>query len=479
MFSWRLKIREAQTALKAGRPEEAGQILQRESVRDFLPAKRLSEEVAKHLVQRAEQRFERGDSIASWTDLQQAARLGGCDEQIAELRQAQTQRGLQRVQQLLIQEETKMAAQQIAKLQQRGLGGSQRRAWKLIVHLIFKAREHADQGKFSAAVEMVQRAVRLLPNPQDELADMLATRAAKLVLSQNQLRQLTAELHESLTAEAWTDVLTTAEAVLELAPEHSAAKQARSRAWDAVGMKVTQVRTKEKVNRLAKSLASTHVWKSSAKVDTKQMNRQHNAKGRGQRMVAWIDGIGGYLICMGEEVMLGQPSGSGGAEIPILADLSRRHASIRREGEAYVISPIHKVRVDGVELKGPQVLTDGALVELGGSVKLRFRKPHALSSTAVLSLESHHKTDPAVDGIVLMSESCVLGSQPQCHIQCGSWTDDLVLFRRDDKLQFRTAASVEVDGEPASSSGGQIMDSHITDRMCINAETFSLSFEEI
>ncbi len=472
MFAWRLKIREARTALNDGRPEEASRILQHESVRDFLPAKRLSHEVARHLVDRAQQRMHQGDSLASWNDLQQAARLGGCDQQVAQLQQDQTDHGLQRIRSLLTRGETKLAAQQIAKLEQRHLGGNERRSWKQIVHLISRSKELSDQGK-SEAADMLERAIHLLPNPQDELADLLTAKKAKIEQQQRQLRELSARLHEVLSTEAWTEVLKIAEAVLELAPQHTAAKQARSRAWNAVGMKVTQVYRPKRVQQLANSLTSTRGWASSAEVDTKAMKPD-----AGKRIVTWIDGVGGYLICLGDEVVLGQPAGGGGADIPILADLSRRHASIRREGEAYVLTPIHRVSIDGVELKGPQVLRDGVLIELGDSVRLRFRKPHALSGTAVLSLESHHKTDPAVDGIVLMSESCVLGSQPQSHIPCRGWTDDVVLFRRDDQLQFRTAAAVEVDGAAASggtATGGGV----IADRTCINGETFSLSFEEV
>ncbi len=206
-----------------------------------------------------------------------------------------------------------------------------------------------------------------------------------------------------------------------------------------------------------------------------------------QRFVAWIDDVGGYLICLGDEVILGQPSGSGGAEIPIFADLSRRHATLHREREAYIITPIHKVRVDGTELKGPQVVKNNAFIELGESVRLRFRQPHALSSTAVLTLESHHKTEPAVDGIVLMSESCVLGSQPQSHIPCRGWTDDLLLFRRGEDLQFRTAASVTLsNGDGHGDSNGERVpkltatsSGVITHNTRIDGENFSLSFEEV
>ncbi len=221
--------------------------------------------------------------------------------------------------------------------------------------------------------------------------------------------------------------------------------------------------TLRKVYRLARSLQSTRAWTSPAKVDTKAMHSKSKPRETSRRVVAWIDGVGGYLICLGDEVMLGQPTGAGGAEIPILADLSRRHATIHRERESYVITPIHRVRVDGTELQGPVVLKNGSLIELGESVRLRFRKPHALSSTAVLTLESHHKTEPAVDGIVLMSDSCILGTQPQSHIACRGWTEDLVLFRRGEDLRFRSAAL-----------GGII-----TDNTRIDGDDFALSFEEL
>jgi len=476
MFSWRLKIREARLALNAGRPNEAGQILQQESVRDFWPAKRLSHEVAVRLVSRAEQHLQLGDSVASWSDLQQAARLGGCDQRVAELRQAQAQRGLERVRNLLMTGETTLAAEQIARLEQRCLGGSQRRAWKLIVHLIARGKDLSEHGKATEAAEMLERATRLLPDPQDELAAMFSSRQKQLQQQADELRRLSSQLHQALAQELWTEVLTTSEALLDLAPAHQAAGQARRRAWQAVGMEATQVPKtpqKRQLEQLSQIPKSTHAWTSSAKVDTRAMHSESNQHKISKRVVAWIDGVGGYLICLGDEVMLGQPTDSTGVEIPILADLSRRHASIRREGEAYVITPIHRVSIDGNELAGPTVLKDGTLVELGEAVRLRFRKPHALSTTAILTLESHHKTEPAVDGIVLMSESCVLGPQPQSHILCRKWTDDLVLFRRGEDLQFRTAASVEVDGVAVTSRGA------VTGNTRIDGPDFALSLEEI
>jgi len=113
------------------------------------------------------------------------------------------------------------------------------------------------------------------------------------------------------------------------------------------------------------------------------------------------------------------------------------------------------------------------MIQLGDTVRLKFHQPHALSATAVLTIESHHKTEPAVDGIVLMSESCILGPQSQSHIHCRNWADDFVLFRRGDDLQFRTSTSVEVDGE-ATGAGATI-----NGNCRIEGEDFALSFEEI
>jgi hypothetical protein len=168
----------------------------------------------------------------------------------------------------------------------------------------------------------------------------------------------------------------------------------------------------------------------------------------GRRLVAWIDGVGGYLICLDDEVSLGQTSTQGAADIPILADLSRRHAVIRRDGESYVLTPIHSVRVDGMKLTGPMVVRDRALLQLGDSVQLRFRRPHTLSATALLIPESHHRIEPAVDAIVLMGDSCILGPQEHSHIRCRQWPGELVLVRSGQQLRAHTEMPLEVDGQP-------------------------------
>ena len=473
---WRLRIREARIAFEEGRWDEASAMLSKNSLRDFLPAKQLSQEIASQLVSRAQDRLDSGDSLRGWSDLEHAARLGGCDEKVAQIRAAQTKRSLDRVRQFLISGETTLAREQITRLEKQNLGGDERRTWKLIVHLIAQARTLSEKGEMKAAVEMLERAKKLLPDSEDEITGVLIARQAQLEQQAEEVRHMTEKLHSALSRESWTEVLTTADALLELTPEHTAARHARQKAWQVVGMEATRIHKrpqptipKKKQNDLVpKNLASTRVWKSSGKVDTMSMDRDP-----GKRMLAWIDGVGGYLICMSDEVLLGQPAGSKGAEVPILADLSRRHATIRREGGDYVITPIHEVSLDGQKLSGPSVLTDGALIELGEAVKIRFQKPHALSATGVLTIESHHKTDPAVDRILLMSESCVFGSNSHSHVYCRNWPEDFVLYRRGDDLHFRTSAKVHVDGVETGSGG------LVSGTSRLECDYFSMSFEEI
>ncbi len=65
------------------------------------------------------------------------------------------------------------------------------------------------------------------------------------------------------------------------------------------------------------------------------------------RFMLWVDAVGGYWVCLADELIVGQPGDRGGADIPILADISARHARIRRDGEGYLIDAFREVRVGG------------------------------------------------------------------------------------------------------------------------------------
>jgi hypothetical protein len=158
------------------------------------------------------------------------------------------------------------------------------------------------------------------------------------------------------------------------------------------------------------------------------------------RFMLWIDSVGGYLACLGDEVTLGQPDEAGTTDIPILGDLSSRHARIRRDGEGYVIEALRDVRVDDRPVRDVGWLRDGSRIQLGESVRLVFRRPHALSGTARLDFVSRHRTQPSADAVLLMADTCILGPKRNCHVVCREWTREVILYRHELDFEARKEA---------------------------------------
>lgn len=308
-----------------------------------------------------------------------------------------------------------------------------------------------------------------------DIARQLETRSRDLAAQQTEGQRLSAELHTRLGEQDWSAVLSAAEAMLAIAPQHEAARQARRRAWKAVGMDVTHAMHRGRPagrvpldwNRAAEcgGKRSTRNGARSSEVDTVSGSETP------QRVLLWVDAVGGFLVCLDDEVVLGQPSQGNSIAVPILADLSRKHAVIRREAGAYVLEPLQPVRIDGREITGPTVLVDRQLIQLGDSVRLRFTKPHALSATARLDFESHHKTQPTCDAVLLMADSCVLGPATHCHVRGRDWQHDVVLYRNGADFQCRCAAPLTVDGEARS---GPI---DVESGQRVEGESFSFTWE--
>jgi hypothetical protein len=192
----------------------------------------------------------------------------------------------------------------------------------------------------------------------------------------------------------------------------------------------------------------------------------------GQRYLLWIDGVGGYLVCLDDEVSIGQAVPGNRVGIPIQGNLSRTHAVVRRE-DGYLIEPLHGVSLEGRVIHETTALSDGDEITLGEAIRLRFRQPHALSATARLEFVSRHRTHPSADGILLMAESCVLGPKWQNHVVCPEWTGDVVLYRRDGELFCRAMEPIEVDGKYCDGQARIGPNCHVA------GTDFSLCLEEV
>ena len=171
----------------------------------------------------------------------------------------------------------------------------------------------------------------------------------------------------------------------------------------------------------------------------------------------WVDGAGGWLVLRKERITIGGPAAEpepgspapGRADLSLLAELSRIHATIVRREEGYLIEPHAAVAVCDRPIIGPTALQNGYDLKLGERVQLGFRLPTALSQSAVLDFHSVHRPAQSVDGVVLMHETLLLGAGSGNHIHCPGWSSQVVLFLREGQLWCRSPSPLRIDNRTA------------------------------
>jgi len=93
------------------------------------------------------------------------------------------------------------------------------------------------------------------------------------------------------------------------------------------------------------------------------------------------------------------------------------------------------------------LLQPGDRVTLGTSCQFQFRLPVPASNTARLDLVSGHRLPVAVDAILLMADTLVLGEGVPAHITVADLKSPAVLFRHKDGLGLKHDGSLRVDGQ--------------------------------
>jgi len=442
--AWRIQLREAELAFAAGRLEEAQSILGREGLGEFHQAQKLRGRIAERMVARGAELASKGDTLAGWRDLERGAQLGADTKRVAGVRRSLIERTLLEVENLLGLGHTEQALVRLEELAARHALTREARSLDAVVRRVAAAERFMRRGKFAQAESEWQVAIALRP----DLATLEARRKA-CSLKATDLRRLSQKLHEGMAAGHWSEVLATAEELLVLSPGDVPAREARRRAWSAVGTKLADsamVPPRLVAARQAAPISVPQdVSKPVATMHDSHENESTDGK-PGSRFLLWVDSVGGFLVCEGDEVTIGQPIAGQQVDIPLLGDLSGRHAVIRRDGEGYLLKALRPTKVSGRLVDGVTLLTDGATIELGEGVVLRFRRPHPLSATARIEFVSRHRTQPAADAVILLGESCVLGPASNAHIPCRDWTQSVMLVRQGAELYCQSSGAFAVDG---------------------------------
>ncbi|MEX2176173.1 MAG: FHA domain-containing protein [Pirellulaceae bacterium] len=431
---WRFKLREAQVALDEGRLEEAARLVAEADLRQYLPVQQLQSQIAVQMARRALERAAAGDIPAGWQDIDAARELAGESADWQQLRQAVGEVAIFDIVHHLRAGDFPGATARLDALEKRKIPGMPLQSLLEVTRKLESARKLTARGKFAEALEQLSAAETLRPDLR-----LIALAKQQCQYRADRARVLLEQLHAALATNDWTRVLAVANELLEIASDHRVARDARKRAWAEVGEQLGDSRR----------LGDTQHWpgiggeRDASRPDAKLANHQP-----GLRFMLWVDAVGGFLVCLGQEIVVGQAHPSARVDVPIQADISRRHIKISRQGEGYVVHPLApKVAIDGRPIAGATLLSDGDEIALGEAVRLRFRKPHVLSASARLELLSPHRTQPFADAVLLMAESCVLGPKWQNHVVCREWKGDVVLYRQDERIFCRAMESIEIDGK--------------------------------
>ncbi|EDL60582.1 FHA domain-containing protein [Gimesia maris] len=178
----------------------------------------------------------------------------------------------------------------------------------------------------------------------------------------------------------------------------------------------------------------------------------------GVSYLLWIDGVGTYLVYLPETLKIGGPGETGvtgglaseWADLSILANLSRHHASITRSGENYFLEAMAPVFCNQRAINDRVLLTDQAALRLNTDTVLTFRQPTALSASACLEFTSHHQPQQRLDGVVLMAETCLLGANSENHVVCPHWPGTVILYRQGNQVLCRSRLAIDVNGMSVS-----------------------------
>ncbi|GIW81075.1 MAG: hypothetical protein KatS3mg105_2882 [Gemmatales bacterium] len=431
MTSAWLTLRQVQAALKNGRLEEAVRLIGQPEVQGHKHAADLLQKIGQAYVARGERSLEVDQIAKAWHDLLQAEQLGILDARSLALRQELAKRSLREGRRYLEAGEPGRAAEVFAQLRSRGVESSELALWHEAAKSWQQARDAADHGEFALAAQSAKRVADLLGNEPSPLK----TFRREVEENRTAFMQIISELHEAAEASQWRKVLELSEKALALAPLHAAARKARTRAWQVIE-------------------APTVALESSQKTPVPPDEQPSS-----QRLMLWVDGVGGYLICLDAKVSIGQAAPDGIADIPLFADISRRHAWLTRDVEGYLLEAERTVQINGQAVERT-LLRPGDRVTLGKSCQFQFLQPVPISATARLDMVSGHRLPLAVEKVILMAETLVLGRGPQVHIEMDI-EKPVILYRQKEGLGIRYAGKLNIDGNEFEERGSLTTSSQV------------------
>lgn len=464
---WRIVLRQAEESARAGRFDEALALASRPDIADHRQAVQMRGRLTLDLIARALRRAQADDVAGAIADLALAEVHGAAPDALASARLKLADQVSDEVRTLFLAGEPACVLERIDRLARHHVSGPTLRRMREAAEAWQKALSEWRRGEFGLARDALDRAERLAGGGGSEA--VFAAVRRDFEARQKSAHPAIERLYADLGGGDWARILAAADAVIELVPEHPAAKQARARAWQ----QIAALNPGADLPRRGGVVVMGDEPAEGPTVTRALRAQAESARPKsGGRFLLWADGIGGYLVCTGEEIVLGRASPDGWADVPVLGDLSRRHAALVRSGDGYLLRAFQPTFLNNRKVDAA-TLQDGDVIRLGPSVELEFHQPSPVSATARLVLVSRHRFPMAVDGVILMAETCLVGATTQAHVPAPNLEGTLVLYRQGDALWCKAPGTFEVDGK---SFAGR---APLTNKSSVLGGGFSFSLEPL
>ncbi len=439
------------------------------------------------LVVRAERQECAGNLIAAWQDLNDAVSIqtGDSTDFLARHQSRLIDSTVQHAESCLQRGQVTNANRLIEILTRRKI--PDRRADEIIsvCSLVGNAQVLAASGKWNESSRMLQQARALRPDMEFVESRLLANQQ-----DEQAVHQMTSKLRDALNQSNWGNVQTIAGQILQVSPNHQIAIDARRRCQSHYAnqpahraeqvMIIDEPGVTEKVDTVhtitdnETTRTSTSARRTLARPVVEPIAPlpeldQCNVRS----FMLWVDGVGGYLVCTWPQVTIGRSVERSEVDIPIQADIRRRHLRIKRSANGYLAEPLEINKPDDSSVTRPTILGHGQKFDLGGGVQARFSMPHPLGGSARIDLISRHRTDPWSDAILLLGDALMIGPFESHHVRSPRLSEELLLFRRGNEIVLRAPGAYELDGETKTG------DITVNRNMRLVGEGYSVSLEMI
>lgn len=518
-----LRLRQAETALKDGRLDEACSLAVERGIRECHKGQKLIGRLARALVERGREHLSAGAMEQAMADCEQAGRLAGNLPEVAVLRKAvgeaislyRHERREQADAAAIAREHIEngrltLGRQWLGRLND---GRNKNMALEEQAELrrregetaMAAARQALERGQWDEAGESLLSVRRLYPT-HPELAEMTARLGAeirqrvrqsieqgRLDLSESLLNKIVALAGATVETQELTIILRQGRQAYGLiesgqyrhALEHlqrlrtllpaadwvTAAMEAARSAAEAVealrggplGLLEGRAVTPE-----TEAPEPTVVMAADAIPAPPQPTAGDVLPGR---FMIHVDGGESYLVVRERSARIGPGGLSGEYDVNLMADSQLPAVTIEREEDDYFLQAgSARVRVNDAEVER-KLLNDGDRLALTARCRMKFRLPNPASTSAMLELSGTRLPGTDARRVILMDRSLVLGPGVSAHLRSGQAASSTALYLRDGRLCCKADEPVMVDGRAVEPAAGLPMNTQVR----IGATTFTIT----